>query len=163
MSGDDGRRLRRIEAFLYHEAQLLDERKFEEWLALFTASCWYWVPISAEQDSPLDMVSIIYDDRKLLETRIRRLMHPEIHAQSPPSRTSRIIANITLEDPGSGEETVIVTSRIQMVEFRGGEQRLYAGGVRHGLVEEGDRCQIAWKRVDLVDSGGMIEGITIPF
>lgn len=161
MTGED--RLRRIGAFLYHEARLLDERKFGEWLSLFTATCWYWVPISAEQDSPLDMVSILYDDRKLLETRIRRLMNPNIHAQTPPSRTSRIIANIMLEEPGGSGETVIVTSRFQMVEFRDGEQRLYAGGVRHGLVEEGDQCQIAWKRVDLVDSGGMIEGITIPF
>ena len=32
------------EAFLVHEARLLDDGRFEEWLALFTTDAWYWVP-----------------------------------------------------------------------------------------------------------------------
>ena len=32
------------ERFLIHEARLLDEARFDEWLALFTADAWYWVP-----------------------------------------------------------------------------------------------------------------------
>ena len=34
-----------IEAFLYHEAELLDERRYEEWLALFTDDVHYWMPM----------------------------------------------------------------------------------------------------------------------
>ena len=86
--------VRAIEEFLFYEAKLLDEREFGKWLTLFTKTAWYWVPISRSQENPRDTVSIIYDDRKLLETRVRRLQNPNIHAQNPLSRTSRIIGNI---------------------------------------------------------------------
>jgi len=39
-----GPSLAECEAFLVDEAQLLDEGKFEDWLALFTDDAWYWVP-----------------------------------------------------------------------------------------------------------------------
>ena len=41
--------------------------------------------LTADQDNPFDTVSIIYDDRKLLETRVRRLNNVNIHAESPPT------------------------------------------------------------------------------
>lgn len=158
-SGDQ----RRIEAFLFHEARLLDEGRFEDWLALFTETAWYWVPLSPDQESPHDMVSIIYDDRQLLETRVRRLCSPNIHAQSPPSRTSRIVGNVAVERTAAGEDGPEVTSRFQMVEFRHDRQRLFAGAMRHGLTHRGDGFRIRWKRVDLVNSEGMLDGITVPF
>src|ERR1700720_119149 len=88
----------RCEQFLVHEARLLDEAKFDDWLALFTADAWYWVPSEPGQKNPFDTVSLIYDDRRLLETRVRRLSSPRMYSQEPRSRTSRIIANVTLED-----------------------------------------------------------------
>ena len=86
------------EAFLVHEARLLDDGRFEEWLGLFTADAWYWVPSQPHQANPRDMVSLIYDDRRLLETRVRRLASPRIYSQEPRSRTTRIIANVTIQE-----------------------------------------------------------------
>jgi benzoate/toluate 1,2-dioxygenase beta subunit len=158
---------RDIEAFLFHEARLLDEALYEDWLALYTDTAWYWVPIQPKQDSPFDTVSIIYDDRKLLETRVRRLCNGNIHAQSPPSRTSRIVGNIAEAQSGKTDGAyacdVQISSRIQMVEFRRDEQRLFAGAQRHGLVRDGAGYKIAWKRVDLVNCDAVMEGITVPF
>lgn len=155
--------LRAVEAFLFREARLLDEGRFEEWLALFTETAWYWVPIDPRQDSPHETVSIIYDDRRLLETRVRRLGNPNIHAQSPPSRTSRIVGNVVLEPGDAGDRGIAVSSRFQMVEYRRDRQRLFAGSVRHGLAREGGGFRIRWKRVDLVNCDGMMDGITVPF
>jgi 3-phenylpropionate/cinnamic acid dioxygenase small subunit len=73
--------VRACEQFLLHEARLLDEGKFDEWLALFTPDARYWVPSEPDQKSPLDTVSLIYDDRRLLETRVRRLASPRIYSQ----------------------------------------------------------------------------------
>ena len=56
--------LARCEQFLMHEARLLDEAKFDDWLALFTDDCWYWVPSEPNQDNPHDTVSLMYDDRE---------------------------------------------------------------------------------------------------
>ena len=79
--------LARCEQFLMHEARLLDEAKFDDWLALFTADAWYWVPSEPNQDNPHDTVSLMYDDRRLLETRVRRLASPRMYSQEPRSRT----------------------------------------------------------------------------
>src|SRR5713226_5350313 len=88
----------RCEEFLVQEARLLDEARFDEWLALFTEDAWYWVPTEPDQANPFDTVSLIYDDRRLLETRVRRLASPRIYSQEPRSRTSRMVGNVTIED-----------------------------------------------------------------
>src|SRR5262249_26127502 len=83
--------LHRCERSRLPEARLLDEGKFEDWLALFTPDAWYWAPSEPDQDNPHDTVSLLYDARRLLETRVRRLATPRIYSQEPRSRTSRIV------------------------------------------------------------------------
>src|SRR6476646_6401147 len=73
--------LHRCTLFLEHEVRLLDEAKFDDWLALFTLDAWYWVPTEPDQANPHDTVSLIYDDRRLLETRVRRLASPRMYSQ----------------------------------------------------------------------------------
>jgi benzoate/toluate 1,2-dioxygenase beta subunit len=153
--------LHRCEQFLLHEARLLDEAKFDDWLALFTADGWYWVPSEPEQANPHDTVSLIYDDRRLLETRVRRLASPRMYSQEPRSRTSRIVGNVSVEE--TGKSACTVRSKFVMVEFRRDSQRLFAGTALHRLVQAGGGIRIAWKRVDLVNCDAPMDGITIPF
>jgi len=151
----------RCEQFLMHEARLLDEAKFDDWLALFAADAWYWVPSEPGQDNPHDTVSLIYDDRRLLETRVRRLASPRMYSQEPRSRCSRIVANVTLED--SDAAGVMVRSKFLMIEYRREQQRLFAGTAWHRLVQIDRAIRIAWKRVDLVNCDAPMDGITQPF
>jgi benzoate/toluate 1,2-dioxygenase beta subunit len=153
--------LARCEQFLLHEARLLDEAKFDDWLALFTDDCWYWVPSEPDQDNPHDTVSLMYDDRRLLETRIRRLASPRMYSQEPRSRCSRIVANVTLEDAEGRSATV--RSKFLMIEYRREQQRLFAGTAWHRLVQIGGTIRIAWKRVDLVNCDAPMDGLTQPF
>ena len=96
---------------------MLDERRWEDWLALFAEDGWYWVPLEEGQDNPREVVSLIYDDRRLLETRIRRLAEAALHAQTPASRTSRIVANV--DRRGGGRATrCTVRAKFEMVESR---------------------------------------------
>jgi 3-phenylpropionate/cinnamic acid dioxygenase small subunit len=150
------------EQFLLHEARLLDECRFDEWLALFTPDASYWVPSEPDQTSPLDTVSLIYDDRRLLETRVRRLANPRIYSQEPRSRTSRIVTNVTIEDATDSVAT-LVRSKFVLVEFRRNEQRLFGGTNFHRLKIIGDDVKIAWKKVDLVNCDGPMDGIVVPF
>jgi benzoate/toluate 1,2-dioxygenase beta subunit len=164
--------LRRCEQFLLHEARLLDEAKFDEWLALFTAEAWYWVPSEPGQADPVETVSLIYDDRRLLETRVRRLASPRMYSQEPRSRTTRMVGNVSIEDgplpalprsrgrDGSG---CTVRSKFMMIEYRREQQRLFGGTMLHRLVQSGGRIMIAWKRVDLVNCDAPLDGITVPF
>jgi 3-phenylpropionate/cinnamic acid dioxygenase small subunit len=149
------------EQFLVHEARLLDEGRFDEWLALFAADAWYWVPSEPNQASPRDTVSLIYDDRRLLETRVRRLASPRIYSQEPRSRTSRIIANATIEQTEGNACTV--RSKFQLLEYRRETQRIFGGTCLHRLVRGSDGIRIAWKRVDLLNCDAPLEGLVVPF
>lgn len=153
--------LRRCEQFLLHEARLLDEGKFDDWLALFTPEAWYWVPSEPDQADPFETVSLIYDDRRLLETRVRRLSSPRMYSQEPRSRTTRIVSNITIEEVERNACTV--RSKFMMIEYRREQQRLFGGTMRHRLVQSDGRIMIAWKRVDLVNCDAPLDGITVPF
>ena len=75
------------EALLYREARLLDERRFDEWLAMFANDCLYWIP-TAEED-PATEPSLIYDDRARLVERVYRLTETKAYAQRPRSRTQQ--------------------------------------------------------------------------
>ena len=104
------------------------------------ADGWYWVPSEPDQDNPHDTVSLIYDDRRLLETRVRRLASPRIYSQEPRSRTSRIIGNVSIED--SSADACTVRSKFVMIEYRRESQRLFAGTAFHRLV------QARWRNPD---------------
>jgi len=151
------------EAFLVHEARLLDEAQFHDWLALFTPDAWYWVPSQPNQASPREMISLIYDDRKLLETRVRRLASPRIYSQEPRSRTTRIVANVTIEEKSESGRAAIVRSKFQMLEYRRDSQTIYGGSCFHRLIVNDSGIRIAWKRVDLVNCDSVLDGIVVPF
>lgn len=149
------------EDFLIFEARLLDEARFDEWLSLFLSDAKYWVPSEPNQSSPHDTVSLMYDDRRLLETRVRRLASPRIYSQEPRSRTTRIVTNVTIEDQSS--DACIVRSKFFMIEFRRNEQRIFGGTNRHHLTTDGRKIQIALKRVELVNCDMPMDGLVVPF
>lgn len=152
--------LRAVERFLFDEAALIDQRRYEEWLALFARDCRYWLPLEEGQRSPRDTVSLIYDDRRQLEARVRRLSHPRVHAQMPPSRTCHLVSNVVV-DGETADGAFDVRSALMVVEFRNDRQRVFAGHQRHHLLPEGGSFRIVLKRIDLIDSEGENPGIAI--
>ena len=118
------------------------------------------MPSEPGQNSPHETVSLIYDDRRLLETRVRRLTSPRMYSQEPRSRTSRIVANATIEDAEGRAATV--RSKFLMIEYRREQQRLFVGTAWHRLVQLDGAIRIAWKRIDLVNCDAPLDGITQP-
>ena len=100
------------EEFLYREARLLDERRFEDWLALFTPDGIYWLPIEEDSD-PNERVSLVYDNTARREERIFRLrMRPiQVHSQDPPSKTIHLISNVFVERI-KGDEAEVRSSQV---------------------------------------------------
>lgn len=150
-------------SFLYMEARLLDERRFEAWRDLFTDDGYYWVPARPDQPNPHDEVSIFYDDKELMETRFQRLRHPRIHAQIPHTRTAHLVTNIVVEGDVPGEADTLVSSKILVATYRQEEQDTYAGDCLHALRWEGDVWRIAWKKVMLINCDAMLKSLFIPF
>lgn len=155
----DTQRSLSLQQFLFEEATLLDERRFDEWLALWTPDGRYWVPRHHDQTSPFDEVSIFWEDRMLRETRIRRLLNDRNWSQQPITRTSRLVGNVRVEGLDRAGQ-LIVSSRLHVSEYRLTLRHL-AGRVVHKLVETETSWQIALKRVDLVDSDSVFTNIEV--
>ena len=151
-----------FEAFLFEEARLVDTRRFRDWMALFAEDGTYWVPATAGQQSPFNQVSLFYDDRELMKTRVERLEHPRIHVQTPPSRTAHLVGNVLVEQADEAKGEYVVGSTVIMVEYRDEVQRLFAGRQRHRLRRDGAGLRIVEKRVDLINCDCAFEAIAVP-
>jgi len=151
-----------IEEFLIHEARLLDERRFRDWMGLFADDGTYWVPAMPDQESPFNQASLFYDDRDLMRTRIERLEHPRIHVQTPPSRTAHLVGNALIESINETGHECVVGSTVIMVEYRDEQQRIFAGRQHHRLRREGDALRIVEKRVDLINCDSAFEAMAVP-
>jgi 3-phenylpropionate/cinnamic acid dioxygenase small subunit len=150
-----------IEAFLFHEAWLLDQGRLDAWLDLFTADATYWIPLSPGQTDPLASVSIVYDDRALLEVRVRQFLHPRAHARVPAPRTVHQVGNVRVLSPSDTQ--LRVGSTLVVIEYRQERQRTWGAQVEHRLRRTADGLRIAAKRVDLVNSDAELDGIVCLF
>lgn len=88
-------------SFLYHEAQLLDDREFDEWLDCYSEQCEYWMPAWTDDDAlttdPHNQISLIYyGNRRGLEDRVYRLKTERSSASTPEARTSHFIGNVQI-------------------------------------------------------------------
>lgn len=115
VSGMDDALRHEVEEFLYHEAELLDERRFREWLELFAADAHYWMPVRDNRlEAPGEVAKELsgpgenfnFDDTKrTLTIRVERLYTGSAWAEVPPSRTRHLISNIRIKrDSGSEVE-----------------------------------------------------------
>jgi benzoate/toluate 1,2-dioxygenase beta subunit len=151
------RDLTAVSAFLFHEAQLLDERRYEEWLALYTEDAIYWIPQGEETDHT-HHVSIAYDDRRRMHERVLRLESGFAFSQDPPSRTCHIVGNVRVI--GETEGDVDVRSNLMLAEMRRGAQSVYAGHVSHRLVPTGESFMVRAKTVRLINSDIPLSNLT---
>lgn len=152
-----------LEQFLFREARYIDEKRWDEWAALFAEDGIYWVPATPGQPDPLNHVSLIYEDKLLREVRIRRYSHPNAPSLQPAPRSVHVVSNVMLDhfDKETGE--VRVNSRFVMFEYRRDVQTVYGGAYTHILVPADDSFRIKQKKVDLVNCDAALENIQIYF
>ncbi len=139
------------EQALYHEARLLDDRRYRAWLDRFTPDCVYWVPLDLSGD-PREQVSYLLDDRRRMADRIGLLETGWAHAQNPPSRTVRTVSNVEAW-PLDGGETRVRCSVVTW-EYRRGRLTPFASRNDYVLAALGDDWAIRVKIVGLVDCDG---------
>lgn len=141
--------LREAEQFLYREARLADTHELDAWEALWTDDALYHVPIDEHAD-PFTHMSIIFDNRGRIATRIKQLHTGRRHAQRPPSSLVRSVTNVEILGV-EGDDTV-VGSVVQIVESRDRGTRGWAGRVTHKLRRVDGELRMAMKKVVLVDA-----------
>ena len=157
----------RLEAFILHEAHLLDERRFADWIDLFTEDGYYWAPSRASQESPFNEVSLFYDDRAAMLTRLRRFNHPSLHSQTPTPVSVRLVSNFVIEDASEEPRACTVRSKFMMFEYHPGipegEERVFGGTYRHRIACRDDRFRILWKKAVLANAEARFGALFVYF
>lgn len=138
-----------VEEFLYREADLLDGWRLDEWLALLTPDAIYEVPPNDRPDGHSDdTLFIIADDMDRIRARVKRLQSHEAHAESPRSRTRRMIHNVQAAENGDG--SIKASANFVVYRFRrNAATREYVGRYEFRLKREGGGFRIASRRAVL--------------
>jgi 3-phenylpropionate/cinnamic acid dioxygenase small subunit len=135
---------------LEREARLLDQLRFDEWLALYTPECLYWVPGTPAGGDPRREIAVSFDDRRRMEDRIFRLRTGYAWSQAPKSRTVRMISNVEVFATAA-DAVRMLRSNFLISEFRVDGTRYLSGWCGHRVVREGGRWVIAVRQVNLID------------
>jgi 3-phenylpropionate/cinnamic acid dioxygenase small subunit len=140
----------RFRMLIEREARLLDQLRFDEWLAMYSPECIYWVPGTPEAGDPRREIAISFDDRRRMEDRIYRLHTGYAWSQAPKSRTVRMISNTELF--ATNQSSVrMVRSNFLISEFRVDGTRFLSGWCGHRFVFNAGGWKIRVRQVNLID------------
>jgi len=148
------------ERFLYAEARLLDEGRFEDWLDLYEDECAYWIPLVPGGGDPASQVTNAMDDRRRLEDRVVWLRSAFVWSQIPRSRTVRMIGNV--EAMTDGDE-LLVRSTFVLHDVRAGDHTTHVGWYAHRLRRHADGLRVVSKQVNLADCDQAHSNMSIIF
>jgi 3-phenylpropionate/cinnamic acid dioxygenase small subunit len=152
---------RQLIDFVYAEARLLDEQRFDDWLHLFTDDARYWMPLAPGQQDPLLHTSLLYEDKLLLRVRVERLAGARTYSQQPRSRSHHLLQQPSIERVDRDAGTCTLRTAFHYVETRLDTQNLFAGWATHELVTEDGALRIKLKRVDLVNCDAAFGNINL--
>lgn len=146
---------REVEQFLYLEARLADENDYDAWESLWTDDALYWVPAGGADIDPANHVSVIYDNRARIATRMKQVRTGKRHAQAPPSNLRRLISNVEFlcgrVNPDGGID-LEVGANFLVLESRARGNELWGGQTTYRIRRVDGQLRLAYKKVVLVDN-----------
>src|SRR5712691_10568039 len=72
-----------VEQFLYLQAELLDEKRWQGYIDLFAEDGMYWMPSEPSHATWDGMPAIFAEDKNLMTVRMKRVLHPDAWSQRP--------------------------------------------------------------------------------
>ena len=164
-----------VEQLLYGEAELLDERRYEEWLDLFTEDVRYWMPmrrnVPAEQPEleftreGLD-VNWFDEGKDTLTRRVKQIRTGVHWAEQPPSRICHIVSNVQIQSPADGPAgaEIAVKSRFLIYRNRVETETDFLVGKREDLLRRvNGSWRIARRKIILDQSVLLAKNLTFFF
>jgi 3-phenylpropionate/cinnamic acid dioxygenase small subunit len=139
-----------VEQFLYRQAEILDGKRWQEWIDLFTPEGVYWMPPEASYKTWDGQPAIFAEDKNLMTVRMKRVLHPDAWSQRPLWETNHVVSNVIVEKETADE--IVVRSRFHMMELRRDDVRHFAGSYRHELKRTKDGFRIKLQRVDMTNA-----------
>jgi 3-phenylpropionate/cinnamic acid dioxygenase small subunit len=165
-----------IEEFLYREADLLDERRYEDWLALVAEDVRYWMPMrrnvkvgEAEREFTRAGQDINWFDegKETLTRRVKQILTGMHWAEEPVSRISHMVSNVRLLEvnPSIAEPAeVAVRCRFLIYRNRVETETDILVGKREDVLRRADgQWQIARRKIVLDQSVLLTKNLTFFF
>jgi len=149
--------------FYIREAWLLDERKFKEWVDLFTDDVLYFMPRrknvprreSHRELTPLGDLAIFEEDKRYLQMRVARLDTGMAWAEDPPSRTRHMIGNLEAEMLENGEVSARTAFLVYRSHLETDHQLL--SGYREDVLRKVDGAWKVAKRMIVLDANVLLD------
>jgi 3-phenylpropionate/cinnamic acid dioxygenase small subunit len=163
---DDGRAVTDVairdefRRLLEREARLLDQLRYDDWLAMYAPECVYWVPSTPNAGDPRREIAIMFDDRRRLEDRIYRMRTGFAWSQAPASRTVRLVSNVEVFATAH-DDARMLRSNFLINEFWGDETRQLAGWAGHRVLRGDGGWKIQAKQVNLIECDQSIRNPSI--
>ena len=148
-------------AFVVREARLLDDKRYEEWNALWTEEGIYWVPLVPDQPDGILHTSHLYEDKLLRTLRVERLKSPRAYSQQPPSRAHHLLQNPTVESVDPAANRYVLRTEFHYTEAQGDEIEFFVGTVYHHLTMHGGELRMTLKRVNLLNSDAALPAVQL--
>jgi 3-phenylpropionate/cinnamic acid dioxygenase small subunit len=166
-----------VEDFLYAESQLLDERKFREWLDLLAEDLVYFMPMrrnvkfgrhAAHENTRLGQdISWFDEDKWTLSKRVEQIMTGVHWAEEPLSRICHMVSNIQILDvhpTAEAAEQVTVRSRFLVYQNRLEDETNFFVGKRTDILRNADdRWKLAKREIILDQSVLLAKNLTVFF
>ena len=160
-----------VEDFLFQEAELLDERRYEEWLDLFTEDARYWMPMrrnvpadELEREFTREGLDVNwFDEGKDTLTRRVKQIRTGVHwAEQPPSRICHMVSNVQILRASPSETEV--KSRFLIYRNRVETETDILVGKREDLLRRVDGAwRIARRKIILDQSVLLVKNLTFFF
>ena len=140
-----------VEQFLYRQAEILDAKRWQDYIGLFTADGVYWMPADPADKHWDGIPSIFAEDKNLMTVRMKRVLHPDAWSQRPLWGTNHVVGNVMIERESPNGD-VVVRSRFHMMELRRDTVRHFAGRYVHQLKKTPGGYRIKAQRVDMTNA-----------
>lgn len=150
-----------LTAFVYHEALLLDTRRYDEWLALYAESGLYWMPLSQDQPPGDETPSLLHEDLLLLRLRIRRYGNPRAHSLHPAVRGLRILQAPQVLASDASAELHQMRTPFLYVETQGDTQKMLAATAYHTIEGRPGAFRLRTKKVVLLNADACFPAIQL--
>ena len=147
--------------FVLHEAALLNDRRYDEWNALFTDDGLYWVPLTPGQPDGIRHTSHLYEDQLLRTLRIERLKNRRAFSQQPPSRSHHLLQTPVLQPFDRERQAHVLRTEFHYSEAQGDRLLMLVGSCWHHLVLQEGALRIRLKRVDLINSDAALPAVQL--
>lgn len=166
-----------VEEFLYDEAELLDQRKFTEWLDLLAPDLQYFMPITfnvrfgehatGERTCREKDMSWFNERKWSITKRVEQILTGVHWAEEPLSRCTRMVSNVQIEDVrenGDKEQEISVRSRTLLYQNRCEHEQTYFVVKRYDVLRRIDgRLKVASRKIILENTVLLAKNLTVFF